>query len=1124
MRRKICGFLVLFSIWMIWSCSSNHDESTSTISVNRSEMTFDSNEDMQVLTVSSSDEWEVSGQAEWCTVSPDKGSDGQLVTVKVKANETSEDRTCTLTFTCREATLPLEVLQYGKAETNYADLKIGEGGTITNYNVGTGELKVQYDQSAPPKVEVGKALVLPQEYDHAIRVVKNVQASGNRLTLQTEEGNMSNIFKNINFTLATDPGTPTNVRSASGRRTRVVTPQVVYLVDKTEGAKKIYEKSDALARGEITNSKTFYTIDRDFSEEKLYEGSYGKLFWEKCYYGVTLQGIFDFEFGETLFDGLNVGELQKFEYYLQGDYNMDFLLKYKFKAECKQSETKTWENILPFVEFGFMIGNVPIWIKINTHWGMKYEFNSKADITASAGFYLGSQSKTGLSWQKDAGVTVINELTPSFTVYDPIFTFKGSLYSKVYSYPKVEIEVYNFVGPWFSVMPYVEENLEAGLQATASGNNQYIGWKSKTNAGIELDMGLAMDFGLFERYEWKLPNAPYSMLRKTVFEAPYKIELVSPEKNATLTEGTEQEVTFRVTSYSDLTPDNPYNCPLAYVQFSSEEGGKIEHEFVETDAEGLATVKWTPKGQNDKLTAKVVDKDGATLTDEDGNEIGMDVFEPIIEKVEIELISHKDKDKIELGSTENVQFKVSLVDKDGKKSPKYGTEIEFAPEEISAATTDEKGIASVDWAPKKEGDRLTAKVVNKVTDKDGKESTVIVTAATFTPTVVTSSIALLTPADGTVMNEGESISATFLVQYLSEGQNHAYPERKVYFSSTDFKQTAATNAEGKVTLKWTPKGTEDVLTAEIRDKDGTQLIKKVTFTPQIKGKDIMLVSPSNGQKIKKGESVTVTFAVKESHTGTVCPSEPVSFSATSGTLGTNTGKTEANGTISVVWTPTTTGDVLTAQLNNGKKATFRVVIEGNEASGGLTGTWGAGKQTMMVLRDDNTITLFQYGDEGTTSETHPYTYNETTQTISSLFDDVSINIKIVKLTRNILISPFFSADGQNIPLIRLTDDRTGYDVEDERSNSKLIEGQWKDIDGVQFTFNANGTFAMKDMDGENISGTYAYDPVHKTIKMTAAGETENMPVISLNKDLLIMQEQGEEEDAGEVFDWILYKP
>lgn len=26
---------------------------------------------------------------------------------------------------------------------------------------------------------------------------------------------------------------------------------------------------------------------------------------------------------------------------------------------------------------------------------------------------------------------------------------------------------------------------------------------------------------------------------------------------------------------------------------------------------------------------------------------------------------------------------------------------------------------------------------------------------------------------------------------------------------------------------------------------------------------------------------------------------------------------------------------------------------------------------------------------------------------------------------------------------------------------------------------------MKDMDGENISGTYAYDPVHKTIKMTA---------------------------------------
>lgn len=1121
--------IALLFIVLLWGCGSDHEESVSSISTDKTEITFDSNEDMQILKITSSGEWKVTGQTEWCTVSPDSGSNGQTVTISVKTNESNEDRSCILLFSCGEATLKVGILQYGRIETNYVDLNIGKGGTITSYNESTGELKVQYSQSTPPKVEAGKALVLSQEYNYAIRVVKSVQTSANSLTLQTEAGNMTNIFKNIDFTLATDPDMVVAPRTRSGKRVRVVTPREAYLVSKNGDSQKIYDNSSTLTKGKWTDNNSIFSMTRDFSKSPdnnvdIYKGTLGNLYWEKCTYGIELKGVFSFEFGETPWNNIVKGDLQRFEYYLQGDFNMDFLLKYEFTSGLEKFDDKEWQNVLPSVQFVFTIGNVPVMVKVSTHWGISYNFKADAEVVASAGFYLGTQTKTGLSWQKDVGVEEIKDLHPTFTVYDPTITFKGALYGKVSSYPKVEIDLYNFVGPWFALMPYVEEKLEAGFQNTASGKNQYMGWTSNMNGGIELDMGLSMDFGLFEKYEWNLPKAPYSLLKKTIFEAPHKIELVSPEKNATLTEGTEQEVTFRVTSYSDLTPDKTYNCPLAAVQFTSENGGKLEKEFVITDEEGLANVKWTPKGSNDKLTAKIVDKEGNVLTDEKGNEIGLAVFEPIIERIEIELYSHKDKDKMEQGSPETIQFKVNLIDKDGKKSPKYGAKVEFTPSELSSAITDEHGMASVNWAPTKEGDRLTAKVVNKVTDKDGHENTVTVTAATFTPTVTISSIALVAPTNGTIMNEGENINVSFLVQYLSGGQKHSYTDRDVYFSSKDFKQTITTGADGKATLKWIPKGTDDVLTAEIKDKTGKQTVQKATFTPVIKGKEITFVSASSKQ-IKKGESVTVTFAVKESSSGTARPQETVSFSASSGTLSASTGKTNDNGTISVIWTPTVTGDILTAQLDNNKKATYKAVIEGDEPTASIIGVWGTIKQPMMILHENNTITLFRYSEEGNSSETHPFTYNKSAKNITTTFNDGPLNIQISKLTLNILLSPFFNLNGQTIPLVRLTDDQTGYDVEDGTNNSKLLEGQWKDAEGVLFTFNdANKTFSMKDTDGENISGTYSYDPSTKTIKVRAGSETDSMPVVCLNKDLLIIRQQGEGPDASESFDWVLYKP
>ena len=81
------------------------------ISVEPNEITFDANGEEKEVTVSSSDEWELTTECDWIQTSTSKGNNGTSVKITASFNDTSEQRTGALAFTCGNKTAELKLIQ-----------------------------------------------------------------------------------------------------------------------------------------------------------------------------------------------------------------------------------------------------------------------------------------------------------------------------------------------------------------------------------------------------------------------------------------------------------------------------------------------------------------------------------------------------------------------------------------------------------------------------------------------------------------------------------------------------------------------------------------------------------------------------------------------------------------------------------------------------------------------------------------------------------------------------------------------------------------------------------------------------------------------------------------------------
>ncbi len=506
----------------------------------------------------------------------------------------------------------IDSIVFKENETNYVDVD-WSANTITSYDESAGAVKIQY-QGVAPSFEENKAIVLPQEYGYDIRVIKGSTVSGNSVTLQTEQGNICHLFMDTNFTLSTDPSL-SSLRSSG--RGKIITPSEIGVMTE-DGYVVIYKKDATLKSGAgYGDSFDIFSFGKDYSGEDLYNNGNHRVFWEKCKFDIGMKGVFYFDFGKKIENKIPLGDLKEFEFYLEGNLNVDLLLKYVFAAQIKENKENLIKKDILFgtglpTQFTFMVGGVPVVVFVYVHLNNRYNLEANAEITMSAGCNIQANAKVGLNYKKEVGVSMINSFTPSFSLYAPTITAKGSLSAKGSLYPRVEFAIYKSLCPWIDLMPYLRTDFEAGMRASTDGNN-YLAWTSKSYAGVDVRGGFKIDPGtiflpLIDL--WK--SDIYNPFDKLLFDLPKKIELVSPVNGTKVIVGEPVNVSFYVSSFNNIT-QNYFSCIGGLVNFVT--NGETDKTVTVSDLNGNVSVNWIPKNEGDVLIAKIMDKNGQTISE-----------------------------------------------------------------------------------------------------------------------------------------------------------------------------------------------------------------------------------------------------------------------------------------------------------------------------------------------------------------------------------------------------------------------------------------------------------------------------------------------------------------------------
>ena len=609
-------FLVA-SLFLILGCNESKIDDFIEVSPDK-DLFYEYNGEGQAITINSSGPWAISGLPEWCSVSAEKGKSGTEVLIYAETNDTYEERYGEFTISSGNASVLVTVTQYGMISL-YADFRFDDEGTDMEYDSSTGILTITYSGSDLPSISEGLATVLPPEYESDIRVIEDIKTDGNTMIVQTRQGDMCNLFKNIQFTLVTSR---TDTRSTTGNR--IITPSAVGYRDSEGNYHEIFNVTTRSEKDEFINGQELWSFHKDFNGQTIMEGPAGEISWETCSFDAGLNGEFNFDFGEKKITQLrSVGDLLHFSYILKGNIDIDMLLKYEYSV--KYGDEKPYDKLMklkiPSIEFNFVVGGVPVIIKVKTDIGKYAEFSAEGNIEASAGVKLGTNVSMGVEYNKGSGCKMIYpDANPYFELYTPTFSISASAEAKVSYYPRIDILIYKLLGPFAEMRPYMKEVINAGAQISADGSSK-IGWDAGTYCGMDYKVGLSLKFA--DIIETDIFDSGINNLieDKVLFKAPAKISLESPENGLWVKQGQTVNAVFKVESYSPIT-DRYYPCPFALVNLKSQYPSVGLPPASLADINGKINIIWTPTGKGtitrseasqDRLDAIVVSGNGDSI-------------------------------------------------------------------------------------------------------------------------------------------------------------------------------------------------------------------------------------------------------------------------------------------------------------------------------------------------------------------------------------------------------------------------------------------------------------------------------------------------------------------------------
>ncbi len=487
-----------------------------------------------------------------------------------------------------------------KEGNNYVGLD-WEKTNIINYNGDTGVISINASQNALDDLNEKSVIILPQEYKNEIRIINSISKDDEKLTLSTSQGNMCHLFKNTEFTLMTS--TAKAVAMTKSGNNQVITPSVISLINENGESLKIYDVNDLSTRSDYVISKEIISLHEDFSGKYIYKDGNNDFYYEKGVFDIGLDGVFKFKFSSEPSDKFDLmGKLENLECYLEGDINIDILQRYVFNSQ------KSWttgfdntdyikKNFIKDVEFKFLVGGIPVIVTVSTHLCKMASLEVSSNINFSTGFLFQSQAKLGMKYSKlSKRGTSIADCSLNYHVYPPVLTAAGSIDATGSIYPRFDIKLYNFIGPSIEPIPYLKQEVRAGLRASTDGKS-YIGWDAHTYSGVYGRVNLLLGAFGIDKETWESDLLSIKEPEKLIC-APHSIELVSPKLNSRVKPGQMIPVEFK-TTWHNLINNESYPLAGAIIEFEGD--GEFDDYIVLSDADGIAKTNWrpTPPG-NDK--------------------------------------------------------------------------------------------------------------------------------------------------------------------------------------------------------------------------------------------------------------------------------------------------------------------------------------------------------------------------------------------------------------------------------------------------------------------------------------------------------------------------------------------
>lgn len=625
------AFVTIFN----WSCKDDNgeeptpDTTEKSIHINLAYLDFPAEGGMEEVDFSAETDWQVVNPADtWLQVTPTSGTSGQNLTLQLQTNknEDSAERQAKIIVrsTAGNSADTLTVRQAGT--TRYVDIDWENNATLTQFDLNSGNVNFTYSGTAPDFTPEVSTIVVPTDSLSYIRVVKSATVSGNSVSLQTEEGNMTDLFMDQEFTLSLAPAEELRSTRSGGISTvdhnGVIHPSKIEVCTTDGQWQTLYSVTETRATDPITGDKQFHIPPIIPPNPLIYNDRTASVYWEECTINSYLGGEFYFAFGgdyKITDDGLQVpiGSLDRFRFTLSGNILADLLLRYTTNGtHAINNSPITWSATLSndFINasFTFPIGSIPL------------KLNIKGDIEASAkmcaekqnnilsGFNAGISVNAGMEYT-NGSVTPIFSAEPTFNIYIPEANLSGSTNIEATIYPALNFLFFNFVGPSLSLQPTIGYG---GSSISYENIDLTQNFQQKEDS---LYFAIVPDFSLV--LSWANISLSHSffnpkIIQTSLYKSPASIELEEPVNTGEgqiYKVGEPIEVTFCVRSQDILKINNPVANTYVFVETTN---GYTDSQSYLTDENGLVTVTYTPMGKGSFLEASIRGQGGRKIDTE----------------------------------------------------------------------------------------------------------------------------------------------------------------------------------------------------------------------------------------------------------------------------------------------------------------------------------------------------------------------------------------------------------------------------------------------------------------------------------------------------------------------------